>query len=375
MGKRILLAAGGTGGHVFPAVAVAEQLKASGYDPVFVTDRRGKAMIPKAYKAVSIFAASPYGVNFSQRLKGLFKLSLGTIQTALIMLIKRPKLVIGFGGYPAVAPVIVGHIMGKPTMLHEQNAFFGRANHFLAQYSKLIALSWAETKNIPASMNAKTSITGMPVRDAFDHMPAYTAPDAHQQIHILIVGGSLGAAVFGETVPEAISRLPQDLRDRLFITHQVREEQLDTVRQKYAKAGIASDISPFITDMAEAMAKAHLVIGRAGASSVAELASAGRPAIMVPYPHAMDDHQTANAETVVGVRGGWLIPEQEMSAGSLAGKIATLISSPEKLMAAAANICALNRTNAAKSIASHIITLSGNGVAADRITTSKGDAS
>ena len=151
----------------------------------------------------------------------------------------------------------------------------------------------------------------------------------------MIVGGSLGAAIFGETVPEAISRLPIELRQRLNITHQVRQEQIAAVTIKYEKAGIRHTIAPFI-NMAEAMADAHLVIGRAGASSVAELAAAGRPAILVPYPHAMDDHQTANAELLVEVKGGWLVPEQEMSAGSLAGRIATLISSPETLAETAA---------------------------------------
>jgi UDP-N-acetylglucosamine--N-acetylmuramyl-(pentapeptide) pyrophosphoryl-undecaprenol N-acetylglucosamine transferase len=354
---KILLAAGGTGGHVFPAVAVAEQLRAAGYQPVFITDKRGKAMIPSDYRKTSIFAASPYGDNLMMRLKGLLKLGLGTAQTAFVLILSRPKVVVGFGGYPAVAPVIVGHVMGKPTMLHEQNAFLGRANHFLAHYSKKIGLSWPETRNVPAAMSHKITITGMPVRDAFDQMPGYTPPKDNGPIRMLIVGGSLGAAIFGETVPDAISRLPQALRERLVVTHQVRQEQIERVDEKYKAAGIKVELSPFIHDMAAAMADAHLVIGRAGASSVAELATAGRPALLVPYPHAMDDHQTANAEAVVAAKGGWLIPEQEMSAGSLAGKIATLISSPDQLAQAASHICNLNKGNAAKIIADHVIAL------------------
>lgn len=363
MAKRILLAAGGTGGHVFPAVAVAEKLRDAGYTPIFITDRRGKAMIPDDFSAISILAASPYGDKISTRLKGITKLGLGTLQTIAMMLITRPRAIIGFGGYPAVAPVIVGHFMGKPSMLHEQNAFFGRANHFLAKYTKRIALSWAETRNIPSTAQAKITVTGMPVRDAFEHVAGFTAPSLKEDINLLIVGGSLGAAVFGDTVPEAISRLPLELRQRLNVTHQVRQEQIAAVTSKYKNAGIRYTIAPFIKNMAEAMAEAHLVIGRAGASSVAELAAAGRPAILVPYPYAMDDHQTANAEAAVQVKGGWLIPEQEMSAGSLAGRIATLISSPETLGEAASNIRGLNKTNAAKSIAEHVLSLTGDDLA------------
>ena len=363
MAKRIFIAAGGTGGHVFPAVAVAEKLRDAGYKPVFITDRRGKAMIPQDFKAISILAASPYGEKLTTRLKGMAKLGIGTLQTMVMMLLSRPRAVIGFGGYPAVAPVIVGHMMGKPTMLHEQNAFFGRANHFLAKYTKRIALSWAETRNIPSSASTKTAVTGMPVRDAFGHISTLNLPTDSGDMNLLIVGGSLGAAVFGETVPEAISRLPLELRQRINVTHQVRQEQIQTVTQKYQEAGIQFTIAPFISDMATAMEEAHLIIGRAGASSVAELAAAGRPAILVPYPHAMDDHQTANAEAAVAIKGGWLIPEKEMSAGSLAGKIATLISSPEILAETASNIRLLNKTNAAKAIAEQVLTLTGDEIA------------
>ena len=359
MAKRIILAAGGTGGHIFPAVAVAEQLREAGYQPVFITDRRGQAMIPRDFKTISILAASPYGDRAATRLKGMMKLAFGALQTLMVMMVKRPRAVIGFGGYPAVAPVIVGHFMGKPTMLHEQNAFFGRANHFLAQYTRYMALSWPNTRNIPKGMTQKTLVTGMPVRHAFDKIPQYTPPTDHGDINLLIVGGSLGAAVFGETVPEAISRLPEALRKRLVITQQTRQEQIENVTSQYQHAGIRCDITPFINDMASAMTKAHLVIGRAGASSVAELAAAGRPAVLVPYPYAMDDHQTANAEAAVQVKGGWLVPESEMTAGSLAGRIATLITSPETLTKTAENIRLLNKTNAAQSITAQVLALAG----------------
>ena len=352
----ILLAAGGTGGHVFPAVAVAEQLSHRGLKPVFISDTRGKPMIPTSLRSSAILAASPYGATRLDRLKGLSKLAFGVLQTVALFLWYRPKLVIGFGGYPAVAPVLVGRAFKRKTMLHEQNAYFGRANHFLAGHVDMIALSWNGTRNISDVMMAKSTLAGMPVREAFHKigMKPYQAPDADSPINLLIVGGSLGAEIFGSTVPEALSRLPDETRSRLRITHQVRSSQIEDVRHKYEEVGITATLTPFINDMAGEMEKAHLVVCRSGASSVAELAAAGRPALMVPFPDAMDDHQTANANAIVDVGGGWLIPEKEMSAGSLAGKISTLISSPEILGKAASAVKTLHQGHAASLIADHI---------------------
>jgi UDP-N-acetylglucosamine--N-acetylmuramyl-(pentapeptide) pyrophosphoryl-undecaprenol N-acetylglucosamine transferase len=362
-GLTVLLAAGGTGGHVFPAVAVAEQLRQLGHRPIFITDWRGKRMIPKEYNRISILAASPYSTKLTTRLKNITKLAFGLLQATLSLCWHRPKVIVGFGGYPAVAPVLMGRIMAIPTMLHEQNAYFGRANCFLARYVNRIGLSWQATKNIPSQAAAKTVLLGMPVRKAFYQIntEGYRPPTNQDEIRILIVGGSLGAAVFGSTVPEAISRLPEDIRKRLNITHQARENQINAVCQRYDQAGISANVSRFIDDMAAEMATAHLVIGRGGASSVAELVAAGRPAMLVPYPDAMDDHQTANAEAVVKNGGGWLIPESEMSAGSLAGKIATLITTPEQLSKAAESILDLNAHEATGLIVDQIIALAKAG--------------
>jgi UDP-N-acetylglucosamine--N-acetylmuramyl-(pentapeptide) pyrophosphoryl-undecaprenol N-acetylglucosamine transferase len=358
---RILLATGGTGGHVFPAVAVAEQLKIMGMTPVFITDRRGKPMIPKPFRSVSIMAASPYGANTIEKMKGLTKLAIGALQTLGLMLFYRPKMVVGFGGYPAVAPVLVGKVLRRKTMLHEQNAYFGRANHFLSGHVDKIALSWDQTRNVENHIKTKCIIAGMPVREAFYKIGSdgYSAPKTKSQINILIIGGSLGAEVFGKTVPEALSRLPQELRHRLNVTHQVRTSQIDAVRTRYEAAGITTILAPFIDDMAGEMAKAHLVVCRSGASSVAELAASGRPSILIPFPEAMDDHQTENAKAIVDAKGGWLIPEKDMSAGSLAGRISTLTAAPEKLAAAAEAVKKLRQGNAASIIAKEISTLTG----------------
>ena len=369
MNGTVFLAAGGTGGHVIPAVAVAERLHQAGLRPVFITDHRGYGIIRNigAVAAIHrILAASPYGESLGKRLKGLAKLGLGFLQTVLLMGRYRPAAVIGFGGYPSAAPVLLGRFLGRATMLHEQNAFFGRANGFLARFADTIALSWADTANLPGKAGGKTVLTGMPVREAFPRIgeAGYTAPGTRsgEPFNILIVGGSLGARVFGDTVPEAIARLPGELRRRLKVVHQARHEQIDSVRARYNDAGIEADIRPFINDMPEAMGAAHLVVCRAGASSVAELASSGRPAILVPFPGAMDDHQQANADTVVAAGGGWCVAESGMDAKSLAGRIASLAGNPARLSRAAAAMLTLKQDDAASAISRHLqATMRGGG--------------
>ena len=351
----VFLAAGGTGGHVFPAVAVAEQLEAAGLRPVFITDNRGYGIVRTAGAGAAIhriLAASPYSGSLGRRLKGLAELGLGLLQTVLLMGWYRPRAVVGFGGYPSVAPVLLGRLLGRATMLHEQNAFFGRANRFLARFAHTIALSWTDTANLPGAAGGRTLVTGMPVRGAFPVIGAagYTAPGDGERFNLLVVGGSLGAAAFGDTVPEAVIRLPEALRGRLHVVHQARGEQIDGVRARYAAAGINATVLAFIDDMPGAMRDAHLVVCRAGASSVAELASSGRPAILVPFPGAMDDHQQANADTVVAAGGGWCIPEAGMSAETLAGRIASLAGNPAQLSRAAAAMLGLARNDAAQTI-------------------------
>jgi UDP-N-acetylglucosamine--N-acetylmuramyl-(pentapeptide) pyrophosphoryl-undecaprenol N-acetylglucosamine transferase len=355
----VILAAGGTGGHIFPALSVGEVLIEAGWRPVFITDARGRHMIPDGYSCVTISAASPFASSLWLRGWRLMRLGLGLIMSALTILLRRPKAVIGFGGYPAVAPVLAARGFRLPVMLHEQNASMGRANRFLAKRAKMLATSWPVTKGIDNEKTAKIVVTGTPVRAAFHQIgqEGYNPPQENGPVRLLIVGGSLGASIFGDTVPEAISRLPEDLKKRLKLVHQVRAEQTEAVRERYQKNGIDAVITTFIKDMAKEMRQAHLVICRAGASSVAELAAAGRPALLVPYPNAMDDHQTANAQVIHDIGGGWLTPEAEMSAGSLAGKIATLTSDPARLTIAATNALQLAKPEAAHELAELVMTI------------------
>ena len=353
----VFLAAGGTGGHVFPAVAVAEQLRQDGLRPVFITDGRGSWIARGSGAAMAIhriLAASPYGGSAWRRLEGLARLGLGMLQTVLLMGRYRPAAVIGFGGYPSVAPVLLGRILGRATMLHEQNAFFGRANRFLARFAHAIALSWADTAGLPEGAGGKAVVTGMPVRRDFFRTGerGYEAPGTRtgDRFTLLVVGGSLGAEILGEAVPDAAARLPKGLRRRMKVLHQARREQIGAVEACYAGAGIEADVRPFIDDMPEAMRDAHLVICRAGASSVAELAASGRPAILVPFPGAMDDHQQVNADTVSAAGGGWCIPEEAMEAALLARRIASLAADPGRLSRAADSMRALGRRGAARDV-------------------------
>ena len=361
-----MLAAGGTGGHIFPAIAVGQKLREIGWTPYIITDRRGKGMIPQDYPCLTIAAASPIAPNMFVRLGRLSRIGIGLISAMSVIAFKRPRLMIGFGGYPAVAPVIAARVLRCPVMLHEQNATLGRANRFLLRFANHLAISWPRSFDQSTTPKITTSVTGTPVREAFHEIgkTAYVPPAETGAINLLIIGGSLGAEVFGKTVPEAICRFPPELKSRLRITHQVRAEQTELVKTRYDGDNIDAEIKTFITDMPEAMAKAHLVICRAGASSVAELVAAGRPALLVPYPHATDDHQTANAKTIDNIGGGWLTPEHEMSAGSLGGKIATLVTDPARLNTAAINIRQLATSDSAKHLAETAIAMIGAKVAA-----------
>ena len=359
----IMLAAGGTGGHIFPALAVGEYLQDAGWRAVFITDRRGKHMIPKHFSAITIAAASPFAENWWQRGVRLARLGFGLFAALIAIIIRRPQAIIGFGGYAAVPPLVAARGLGVPIVIHEQNASMGRANRFLARFAKKCATSWQHTEGYEQNNHIPTIVTGTPVRAAFHRLgvDGYQPPDAEGMVRLLIIGGSLGASVFGDTVPEAISRLPTALKARLHIVHQVRAEQIATVEKRYNQNGINAKITPFIADMAHEMARSHLVICRAGASSVAELAAAGRPALLVPYPDAMDDHQTANAKGIHDIGGGWLIPEAEMSAGSLAGKIAALVADPARLTIAATNVLQLAKPQAAEHLAEQVLALTKNG--------------
>ena len=350
---RIVLAAGGTGGHVFPALAVAAILQERGCEAVIFTDHRGAPMIADVPHRI-LRAGSPFQSGWGRRLNAVCQLALGTLSATIAMLAKRPQIVIGFGGYPSFAPMASAKLLGIPMMLHEQNAFVGRANHLLARQAGHLATSWPGTTNIPAKI--AHFVAGMPVRGAFF---ATTGPTARDNKELLVIGGSQGAAIFAELVPAAIALLPKNLTAKLNITQQCRPEQIDNLRAAYDAADITATVEPFFTDIPNRMATSDLVISRSGASSVAELAAAGRAAILVPLPSAMDDHQTVNAAQLADIDGALLLPERGLSAADLASAMTELLTTPGRVIAMGDNARQIATPDAAARIADYALGLIG----------------
>lgn len=361
----IALAAGGTGGHVFPALAVAEALQRDGFDTLMLTDRRGARLMP-ASGHITLPAGSPFQRGLLRRMRAIGALAAGTIAALAIMIRRRPRVMIGFGGYPAFAPLLAARLLGTPSLLHEQNAFLGRANRLLARWTGNLAISWNGTANVPPAVTART--LGMPVRAAFFDSPALSdkalsgkaASDrADNRLALTVVGGSLGAGIFADIVPDAISRLDAPLRRRLTVTQQCRAEQQTALRARYADMDVNADIRPFFDDMPVILANSHLVISRAGASSVAELAAAGRPALLVPFAGAMDDHQTMNANQLASVGGGHCLAETDLTADKLAAHLSAMLQDPARLATMGKAARSLAAASAAADIADWAIELGG----------------
>jgi UDP-N-acetylglucosamine--N-acetylmuramyl-(pentapeptide) pyrophosphoryl-undecaprenol N-acetylglucosamine transferase len=261
--------------------------------------------------------------------------------------------VIGFGGYPTLPPIIAARTLRIPTAIHEQNAVMGRANRLLSRFVDKIALSFMPTKLLSPEAQAKARLTGIPVRDAvlkFRDVP-YAAPDASSRLLLLVFGGSQGARFFSEALPPALERLPDEMRERLTIVQQAREEDLAALREAYASAKIAAHLAPFFRDLPERIATAQLVIARAGASTVAELTAIGRPCLLVPLPHALDNDQLENATRLQEVGGGWCVRQSELSTERLAELLQGLLSSPERLADAAKKAHAMATVDAVKRLA------------------------
>lgn len=356
----IALAAGGTGGHVFPARALAEVLIARGFRVALITDRRGLAFGEELGVDVHrIDAASPGG-GPRRALAGLFRLGTGLFQARALLRRLSPGCVAGFGGYPAVPPVWAATRLGLPALIHEQNAVMGRANRLLAPRVRRIALTFPLTSRIRPRDAAKCVLIGNPVRTAIAGIGAapYPAPAPDGPLNLLVSGGSQGARALSAVVPAAIIALPEALRRRLSVVQQCRREDIDAVRARYAETGVAATLASFFDDMPVRLAAAQLVIARAGASTMAELGAAGRPAILVPYPHAADDHQTANARAAEDAGAGWMMAEPAgFTAEALTAKLRLFLERPALLSEAAGKARAFGKPDAAERLADAVATL------------------
>jgi UDP-N-acetylglucosamine--N-acetylmuramyl-(pentapeptide) pyrophosphoryl-undecaprenol N-acetylglucosamine transferase len=353
-GRHYVLAAGGTGGHMIPAHALASEMMRRGHRVALVTDNRG-ARIPGLFDGVQVhilpagrLSGGPLGW-----LKAARNIFTGRTMASRLYETFRPSAVIGFGGYPALPALLAARRDGIPTLVHEQNAVLGRVNRLVASRVDAIATAYGELERLPKSCAAKTHLVGNPVRDevlALRDQP-YPALSADGIFRILVTGGSQGASVLSNVVPDGLAMLPEHFRRRLQVTQQCRAEDIEGVRARYASLGIPADLATYIPDMPEKLAWSHLVIARAGASTIAELTAAGRPAILVPLPSATDDHQTANAREMARAGGARMIAQPKFTPIELAKQMQKLGLAFDALANAAAKARALGKPNAASDLA------------------------
>ena len=350
----IVIAAGGTGGHFSPAEALGAELIARGQRVVLMCDARQGGRESPVFAGGEQYIISGAGIAGRGMLRGgtaMLSLAVGMVQARRILARSNAAALIAFGGYPSVAPVLAARCLRhRPAViLHEQNAVLGRANRFLARHADRLALSFAATERVPHATTTVT--TGNPVRAAIASLASRPYAPPTDTLRLLVLGGSLGARVFSDVVPPALLALPAALRARLSVVQQCRKEDLSWVREAYQAAGIRAELAAFFPDVAERLAAAHLVIARAGASTVAELAVAGRPALLVPLPGAIDDHQTANARALVEARGASMIAQHDFTPEALSGRLASLLANPDMLNHAAHAAHSIARPDAATRLA------------------------
>jgi len=362
----VLLAAGGTGGHMFPAEALARELLRRGHRIALVTDSRGGGFGDRLPEVTveHVSAGGLVGTSLVHRARSLASLAMGLIQARRIVARLDPELAVGFGGYASVPTVMAASQAGVPILLHEQNAVLGRANRMLAPRAARIATSFPEVGEMKPAERLKASLTGNPIRPALAEVGSYEPVQPNGPIRLLAFGGSQGARIFASAIPGAVGLLPESLRRRLSVSQQARPDDVPAVREAYAKLEIAAEVSAFFDDVPQRMAAAHLVICRSGASTVAELTAAGRPAILIPFALAADDHQTANARFLSEAGGGWLIPERALTPESLAERLISLLAQPQALSRAALCARGVARVDAASRLADLAeAVIRGNGAA------------
>jgi len=359
----IVLAAGGTGGHMFPAEALARELAARHFALALVTDKRGAAFGENEDVDVHRIHAGQMVGGTIRKMLGAAQMARGLFEARRVLRQLEPAAAVGFGGYASVPTMLAAVYAHIPTLIHEQNAVLGRANRMLASRVTAIATSFERVGAMPEKGSAQLRRTGNPVRPeiaALSQNP-YEPPTADGPFNLLITGGSQGAAVFGEIVPKAIALLPPDYRARLRIAQQCRSEHLDAAAQVYVQLGMNVDLRPFFNDMPERLAKAHLMIGRAGASTVAEILAAGRPALLVPYPAAMDDHQTANGLSLQRKKAAWIVAQAKFTPHTLKDVLGTLMTEPARLADVAKSAREMGIPEAASRLADMVVELISGG--------------
>jgi UDP-N-acetylglucosamine--N-acetylmuramyl-(pentapeptide) pyrophosphoryl-undecaprenol N-acetylglucosamine transferase len=358
----ITLAAGGTGGHMVPAHALAAELKARGHGVMLITDDRG-AKIPGLFKDIPthILPAGRLGGGPIGMLKAVRSVLAGRRQAKALYREFTPDAVVGFGGYPAFPALLAASSRKIPTILHEQNAVLGRVNRWVAGDAAAIATAYPEVERLKRAYRDKVELVGNPVRESVARLGTMPFPefDETAPLKILVTGGSQGATILGQVVPDALGQLPPKLRHRLQVVQQCRADDIEEVRQRYAALNIPAELLTYIEDMPDRLAEAHLVIARAGASTIAELTAAGRPAILVPLPIATDDHQTVNAREMAKAGGARMIPQDEFTSEALCAQIAAIAGDPQALSNAAERALSVGRPHATRDLADLVERIAG----------------
>lgn len=355
----LVIAAGGTGGHMFPAQSLAEEGLSRGWRVTLSTDARGALYagdFPDAVKIRQVVSATPARGGALGKAFAPFRIAFGVGTALLRFVLDRPSAVAGFGGYPTIPALGASWLLRVPRLIHEQNGVLGRVNQrFAGHVSKVACGTWPTV--LPAGADAV--FVGNPVRQSVLDKARYPYPATDGTLHIVAFGGSQGARVISETVPHAIGRLPETLRERIAVTHQARPEDDKQVRGVYADAGIEVDVAPFFHDMPERMAAAHLVVCRSGASSVADISIIGRPSILIPLASAIRDEQTANARGLVDANAAILIPESKLDPASLAEQIMVILTTPDVGKRMSENALSLGNPEAARTLADLVNHLAG----------------
>ncbi|MGN6497396.1 MAG: undecaprenyldiphospho-muramoylpentapeptide beta-N-acetylglucosaminyltransferase [Tsuneonella sp.] len=360
--RHYVLAAGGTGGHLLPAFALATELERRGHHVALVTDTRGAEIPGKPdFLPAHVLPAGRFGKNPLHWPRGIGAVLEGRSMALRLFETFAPSAVVGFGGYPALPALLAATKAGIPSVIHEQNAVLGRVNRLLAGRVQAIATAYPEVQRLKPKLQDKVHLVGNPVRAEVlalreEPFPAFTAEGL---LRVLVTGGSQGARVLSQVVPDGLAMLPPALRQRLQVTQQCRSEDLEEVRARYRSHDIPAELGSYFEDMATRLADAHLFIGRAGASTIAELTAVGRPAILVPLPIATDDHQAFNTREIVKAGGARMIRQQHFTAKELAKQIQALAMRPETLATAAHAAWNCGRPKAVKDLADLVESFGG----------------
>ena len=360
----IVVTAGGTGGHLFPAEALATALKAAGARVVLATDKRANAYAGSfpADEIIEIPSATPSGRSVLQMAKAAVRLGQGSLLAIPALRRLKPSVVVGFGGYPTVPPVIAASLLKIPIAIHEANGVMGRANRLLARRASLIATGFVDLKGMPQGVSARIVRTGNPIRPAVREAAsmAYRTPGEGGRLNLLVTGGSQGARVMSDVVPSAIGLLAPELRARLQVVQQARGEDLERVRDQYTRLGVSFEAEAFFKDLPRRMADAHLVVSRSGASTVAELSVIGRPSILVPLPGAIDQDQAANAKTLGDLGAAIVLPQVAFTPERVADELRKAMKTPADLTKAARAAHSAGITDAAERLSQAVLELASS---------------